>query len=182
MFMPMAILAVLSLIVGGFYGTPCNDRIGEFLSPTVHSVPGLPTSDPRFWIADAVGLGVALIGIGVAWLRYGARQASRLRAAIALPSRSQKRLVHRRALRARNRASSCWRLDAPAHGLEDGALDGGTRGVGWLFAAGGRGLRALQTGYARNYALAIFFGAALILLYFMIFPQLRERGERIERR
>ena len=51
MFIPMVILAVLSLL-GGFYGTPWNDWIGEFLSPTVHSVPGLPTSDPRFWIAD----------------------------------------------------------------------------------------------------------------------------------
>ena len=50
-------------------------------------------------------------------------------------------------------------------GLEDEALDGGTRGLGWLVAQTGRGLRALQTGYARNYALAIFFGAALILLF-----------------
>ena len=34
-------------------------------------------------------------------------------------------------------------------------------------------LRTLQTGYARNYAVWIFLGAALIVLYFMIFPQLR---------
>ena len=53
------------------------------------------------------------------------------------------------------------------------ALDGGTRGVGGLFAAGSRALRTLQTGYARNYAVWIFLGAALIVLYFMIFPQLR---------
>jgi hypothetical protein len=33
-----------------------------------------------------------------------------------------------------------------------------------------KGLRRLQTGYARNYALAIFIGAALILVYYVIHP------------
>ena len=40
----------------------------------------------------------------------------------------------------------------------------------------------LQTGYARNYAVWIFLGAALIVLYFMIFPNCASARERIERR
>ncbi len=75
MFIPMAILAVLvslaaSTVRRGMTGSASSS------APTVHSVPGLPTSDPRFWIADAVGLGVALLGIGFAWLRYGRGQIS----------------------------------------------------------------------------------------------------------
>ena len=172
MFIPMAILAVLSLL-GGFYGTPWNDWIGEFLSPTVHSVPGLPTSDPRFWIADIVGLGMALLGIGFAWLRYGRGQ-------ISVSEKEAPAVAFVRSglgIDALYSAIIVRPLLALGRGLrtvvEDGALDGGTRGVGGLFAAGSRGLRTLQTGFARNYAVWIFLGAALIVLYFMIFPQLR---------
>jgi NADH-quinone oxidoreductase subunit L len=172
MFIPMLILAVLSLL-GGFYGTPWNDWIGEFLSPTVHSVPGLPTSDLRFWIADAVGLGVAILGIGFAWLRYGRGQ-------ISVSEKEAPAVAFVRSglgIDVLYSAVIVRPLLALGRGLravvEDRALDGGTRGVGGLFAAGSRALRTLQTGYARNYAVWIFLGAALIVLYFMVFPQLR---------
>jgi NADH-quinone oxidoreductase subunit L len=172
MFIPMAILAVLSLL-GGFYGTPWNDWIGEFLSTTVHSVPGLPTSDPRFWIADAVGLGVAILGIGFAWLRYGRGQ-------ISVSEKEAPAVAFVRSglgIDALYSAVIVRPLLALGRGLrtvvEDRALDGGTRGVGGLFAASSRASRTLQTGYARNYAVWIFLGAALIVLYIMVFPQLR---------
>jgi NADH-quinone oxidoreductase subunit L len=172
MFIPMVILAVLSLL-GGFYGTPWNDWIGEFLSPTVHSVPGLPTSDPRFWIADAVGLGVALLGIGYAWLRYGRGQ-------ISVSEKEAPAVAFVKSglgVDALYSAVIVRPLLALGRGLravvEDRALDGGTRGVGGLFAAGSRALRTFQTGFVRNYAVWIFLGAALIVLYFMVFPQLR---------
>jgi NADH-quinone oxidoreductase subunit L len=172
MLVPMVILAVLSFI-GGIYGLPWNDWIGEFLSPTVHSVPGLPTSDPRFWIADIVGLGVALLGIGYAWFRYG-------RGRISVSEKESPAVTFVRSglgIDALYSAVIVRPLLALGRGLrtvvEDGVLDGGSRGVGGLFAAGSRALRTLQTGYARNYAVWIFLGAALIVLYFMIFPQLR---------
>jgi NADH-quinone oxidoreductase subunit L len=172
MFVPMVTLAVLSAI-GGIYGLPGNDWIGEFLSPTVHSAPGLPTSDPRYWIADIVGLGVALLGIGYAGLRYG-------RGRISVSEKETPAVAFVRSglgVDALYRAVIVRPLLALGRGLrtvvEDRALDGGTRGVGGLFAAGSRALRTFQTGYARNYAVWIFLGAALIILYFMVFPQLR---------
>jgi NADH-quinone oxidoreductase subunit L len=169
---PMVILAVLS-VLGGLYGTPWNDWIGNFLSPTVHSVPGLPTGDPRFWISDIVGLGVALLGIAYAWLRYG-----RGRARVAETGAPAAAFVKGGlGIDVLYSAVIVRPLLALGRGLrtvvEENILDGGTRGVGGLFAAGSRGLRTLQTGYARNYAVWIFLGAALIVLYFMIFPQLR---------
>jgi NADH-quinone oxidoreductase subunit L len=58
-----------------------------------------------------------------------------------------------------------WRI-----GLEEGLFGRGSRGVGQVVGGMSKGLRRLQTGYARNYALAIFVGAALILVYFVVHP------------
>ncbi len=52
--------------------------------------------------------------------------------------------------------------------LEGGALDGGSRGVAFLLRGTSAGLRRLQTGYMRNYALAILIGVVLIILYYAV--------------
>jgi NADH-quinone oxidoreductase subunit L len=172
MLIPMVILAVLS-VIGGFYGTAWNDWIGEFLSPTVHSVPDIPVGDSRALISDLVGLGVALLGIGYAWLRYGrgrarvaeneAPTATFVRGGLGVDALYSVVVV--RPLLALGRGLRAV--------VEDHLLDGGGRAVGGLFAALSRGLRTFQTGFVRNYAVWIFLGAALIVLYFMVFPQLR---------
>src|SRR6266851_447478 len=50
--------------------------------------------------------------------------------------------------------------------LEGDLLDGGSRGIAWVFGRTSAGLRRLQTGYMRNYALAILFGVILIIIYY----------------
>ena len=52
--------------------------------------------------------------------------------------------------------------------LEGDVLDGGSRGVAWVFSRSSAGLRRLQTGYMRNYALAILFGVILIVIYYAV--------------
>ena len=52
--------------------------------------------------------------------------------------------------------------------LEGDVLDGGGRGVAWVFSRSSAGLRRLQTGYMRNYALAILFGVILIVIYYAV--------------
>jgi NADH-quinone oxidoreductase subunit L len=47
-------------------------------------------------------------------------------------------------------------------------LDGGSRGTAWVFSRTSAGLRRLQTGYMRNYALAILFGVILIVIYYAV--------------
>jgi NADH-quinone oxidoreductase subunit L len=49
--------------------------------------------------------------------------------------------------------------------VDEGLVDGGVTGLARLTAGTGRQLRRLQTGYVRNYALAIGTGAAVILVY-----------------
>jgi NADH-quinone oxidoreductase subunit L len=52
--------------------------------------------------------------------------------------------------------------------LEGDVLDGGSRGVAWVFGRISAGLRRLQTGYMRNYALAILLGVVLIVIYYAV--------------
>ncbi len=168
MSMPMAVLAVLS-VFGGFVGTPWNDAIGAYLEPVVRSTtPGLLASSGAFWLSLAAGLAAGLLGIGIAWTRYGRGQN--------VPSGARNPFVvllahgyyvddlyDRVTVR-----PIVWLGRTLRGGLEDATLDGGTRGVGRVIAGLSTGVRALQTGYARSYALAIFLGAAAIVLYYVI--------------
>jgi NADH-quinone oxidoreductase subunit L len=58
--------------------------------------------------------------------------------------------------------------DFAAYTIDKGVIDGAVNGVAALTALAGRGLRKLQTGYVRNYALGVAGGAAVILLYVAI--------------
>jgi NADH-quinone oxidoreductase subunit L len=49
--------------------------------------------------------------------------------------------------------------------VDKGAIDGTVNEIGSVVRAGGGGLRRLQTGLVRNYALGIAFGTVLLLLY-----------------
>ena len=44
-------------------------------------------------------------------------------------------------------------------------IDGAVNGVGWLVRSAGDGLRKVQTGLVRQYALGIVLGVVLLLLY-----------------
>jgi NADH-quinone oxidoreductase subunit L len=55
-----------------------------------------------------------------------------------------------------------------ADGVDRKVIDGAVNGVGSLFRAGAGGLRSLQTGVLRNYALGIAAGAAALLVFFVL--------------
>jgi NADH-quinone oxidoreductase subunit L len=164
---PMVVLGALS-IVGGLYGTPFYNWIPGFLAPVVYTAPELTLESPLLWLSIAAGILASLIGVGIAWALYGehnVRFTPRHNPLVTL-------LEHRYYVDDIYDAVFVRPVvllgQALRVGIEDQTLDGGTRGVGAIFAGVSRGLRALQTGYARNYALAIFLGAALIVLYYLL--------------
>jgi NADH-quinone oxidoreductase subunit L len=62
-------------------------------------------------------------------------------------------------------------LRAAARGLAEGVEVGSDRavdGLAALVARAGAGIRRLQTGLVRNYALAMLVGAVLIVAYFLL--------------
>ena len=166
MAIPMVILAALS-VVGGFYGTPWHNAIGDFLSPVTGRSPEVSPSNGLFWIGIAAGLVAGLLGIAIAWARYGRSQ----------PSFTGKGSPVIRLLENRYYIDAFYdrAIVRPIVGLglllrrgvEGVALDGGSRAVGSVVGWSSRVLRGVQTGYARTYALGIFLGAAAIVLYFV---------------
>jgi NADH-quinone oxidoreductase subunit L len=50
-------------------------------------------------------------------------------------------------------------------GIDRDVIDGAVNGVGRVFRSAGGGLRRVQTGLVRNYALAIVFGAVLLVVF-----------------
>jgi NADH-quinone oxidoreductase subunit L len=52
-----------------------------------------------------------------------------------------------------------------ARGVDKNTIDGAVNGIGKVTREGGVGLRRLQTGLVRNYALAIVGGTVLLLVY-----------------
>src|SRR5690348_3642081 len=162
---PMLILAVLSL-VGGFYGAPFSNWLGDFLAPIVGTSPEV--SGGTLALNITLGLAAAILGIALAWLRYGARQASfaptRNPIVVFFENRYFLDAIYDHAIV----RPLLWLGRLLRRDLEGVALDGGTRGVGGVVGWSSGVLRALQTGYARNYALAIFLGAALIVVYYVM--------------
>ena len=173
MTIPLIILAVLS-VVGGFVGSfsligiPGWHPLATFLAPVFNNVHTfVEPSFTRQWISTAVSVVAGVLGIGGAWLLYGK----------GFEYKENKNpfyqlvfhkyyvdefftLVLIRPLLWLGRAASRW--------LEGDVLDGGSRAVALVLRGTSAGLSRLQTGYMRNYALAILFGVVVIILYYAV--------------
>ncbi len=172
MLAPMAALAVLSAI-GGLYGMPWADPLGQSLTPALGSgfdLEAFTLQGGLLWLSFGVGILAGLLGIGAAAVMY-IRRAPRLQ-----PMRNfvYQTLLHKYWVD----ELYDWVIVKPIVGLgrlanrfiEGGALDGGSRGLAWLVGKTSLGLRTVQSGYVRNYALVFLVGAALILLYYIVRP------------
>ena len=168
MMIPMVLLGVLAL-VGGLYGLPGNNWLGDFLAPVTGPAVELSSAGMTL-LSMALSLAAAAVGIGLAWVFYGRREPSfapsRNPLVIFLQQRWYVDALYDRAIV----RPLLWIGRVLRRGIEGITLDGGSRATGGVVRATSNGLRALQTGYVRNYALAIFVGAALILIFYVIHP------------
>jgi len=165
MSVPLIILAILSVIGGflgslGLFGLHTWSPLANFLN--IRTAPEL--SLPLERLSTGLSLLLAVLGITGAWLLYRK----------GFSYKERRNLFYQFFLHK-------WYVDeiltvllvrpvlALARGLsfllEEGLLDGGSRLISWTFRGTSTGLRRLQTGYMRNYALAILFGALLIVVY-----------------
>jgi NADH-quinone oxidoreductase subunit L len=161
---PLVVLAVLAA-VGGLINLPFGklDFLERWLEPVVGERLHELTLSGGAKVGFALGTaGLALVGIGVAYLIY-------------LGHKVREEAVEPRVLR------QAWYVDplyaavieAPGRLLaawsafvfDAKVIDGLVNGVASLVRAGGGRLRAVQSGYVRNYALAVASGAVLILGY-----------------
>ncbi len=176
MTMPLVVLAALSA-VGGLLALPFTQQHIEFLTswlePSLRGAPELTA--PSF--ATALTLSVAAIAVGLVGIFFGATM---YRAGLAedLVDPLERRLgaVGRMLEHAYYFDETLARIvSGPvtvfarvmANGVDRGVIDGAVNGLGRLVQGAGSGLRAVQTGRVRNYALAIASGTALLLVFML---------------
>jgi NADH-quinone oxidoreductase subunit L len=164
MTVPLVVLAVLS-VLGGIINLPFNDNT-HVLANWLHPVLGETEAHVTVATGTKVGLAVvaaavALVGIAVAWALYLRRRTRPTEPAV---------LAH------------AWHYDEAISAFVGGpgdagfegvaafdrtVIDGGAVGVGRLVALVGRGLRHVQTGFVRSYALGVGVGVVVLLGYFL---------------
>ena len=173
MTIPLIILAVLS-IVGGFVGS--FSLIGlsnwhpltSFLTPVFADVHTL--SEASFglqWLSTGLAIIAGVLGIYGAWRLYG-RGFSYTENKNPLYQLVLHKYYVDEILTAVIIQPVYWFGRTASHFLEGDALDGGSRGIAWVLRGTSTGLRRLQTGYMRNYALAILLGVVLIIVYYAV--------------
>jgi NADH-quinone oxidoreductase subunit L len=179
MTVPMILLAILSVIgglVGSFaiIGIPHWQPLATFLDPVFTnpqwtSVPVhvAPASIGLQWVSTGLSIAVALLGILGAWALYrqGFQYKENKNPAYQLVF--HKYYVDELLILLLIQPLQ-WIGRTASNLLEGDLLDGGSRGVAWIMGGTSGLLRRLQTGYMRNYALAILFGVVLIILYYAV--------------
>ncbi|MBX5451068.1 MAG: NADH-quinone oxidoreductase subunit L, partial [Thermogemmatispora sp.] len=170
MTVPLVILAILSTI-GGLVGSFALfnysrwQPLNSFLEPVLGTA---PEGNLRLlWLSTGASLIFALLGLLIAWRRYG-------QGFVYKESRNPfYRLAYNKYYVDEIGVALLinpllWLGRQATALLEGGLLDGGSRLIARAFGLLSAGVRRLQTGYVRNYALAILVGVILILLYYVV--------------
>jgi NADH-quinone oxidoreductase subunit L len=168
---PMGILAALS-IVGGYLWVPdATDYIGNWLSPTFDRyLPNAPPEPSVQWTSLVITTVAVGLGIYAAYQVYYRRQPAPQRFSAMAP------WLYRFLL---NR----WYIDDLYDAVivrpftlfalflssvvEKYVINGVVDGTGTALRDSSAGLRRIQSGYVRNYALSILLGAVLVVGYYL---------------
>jgi NADH-quinone oxidoreductase subunit L len=165
MAVPLVILAGLAM-VGGVINIPFLDlKLEHWLEPVFgHALHHSDASTALKVQLAGVAVVAGLIGIAIAYSvfmrarRLDAFQPSVLKRAWGIDS------LYSGVVEAPGRALSAF----AAYVVDARVIDGAVNGLGTLVRAGGGVLRKVQTGYVRNYALGVAFGATVLLGWVMI--------------
>lgn len=174
MLVPMFILSFFS-IFGGWIAIPgVYNKMEDWLSPVFHQFPvnGPPlVPQPFYPISMIVTLIITAIGVLVAWQVYYRRSPAPERVGAAAQPVYQL-LYHKYYVDelydlafVRPIKFTAWLIGRFFdQDIVDGAVDGTGKVIRWSSGW----MRSLQTGYARNYALGILFGAVLVVGYYIV--------------
>ncbi len=161
MTVPLIVLAALSVLGGVMLA---GDWIVDFLSPVVghveHEEPPLPALVITLIILVVVGIGVAL-----AWFFVQMRDVPREAPTdVSFVTKAARADLYgdaiNDALVTRPGGQLVTGLVTSDRGLVDGAFTGGST----VIAGVGQGLRRLQSGYVRSYALSVLVGALILVV------------------
>ncbi|BBY17048.1 NADH-quinone oxidoreductase subunit L [Mycolicibacterium litorale] len=156
---PMIVLAVGSVGSGGFLAI--NGTLSHWLEPVVgtheeaHAVPVV--------VATVLILSVVAVGIAIAYRMYGRRAVPAEVPAGSALTVAARRDLYGDAFNEGVLMRPGQALTATVVRIDDEAVDGAATGLAALVSKWSDGMRRLQTGFARSYALGMLGGAALIV-------------------
>lgn len=161
---PMIVLAIGSVASGGLFAI--GGTLSHWLEPVVgaheeaHAVPVV--------VATVVILSVVAVGIAIAYRMYARREVP-----AEIPAGSALTVAARRDLYGDAFNEGVFMrpgqaLTAAAVRVDDTAVDGAATGLAALVSGASGGLRRLQTGFARSYALGMLGGAALLVAAILV--------------
>jgi NADH-quinone oxidoreductase subunit L len=156
---PMILLAIGSVFSGALFAI--GGTLEHWLEPVVgtHEIHHVAP----VWVVTTVILGVVAVGIVIAYRMYGSRPVPE-----EVPAGSALTVAARRDLYgdAFNEEVFMRPGQAVTKGLveiDDEAVDGAGTGLAALVSRSSGGLRLMETGYARSYALSMLAGAVLVI-------------------
>jgi NADH-quinone oxidoreductase subunit L len=165
--LPVGILAILS-VVGGWiiYALHWNS---SFLQPVFEGL--LVEHEPINWGIAGATVGMAVLFGGLSWYLYGPNGVRR-ESEVDLHAKSGILVnmfyfdaIYGALIVAPIKALATYVAEIFDVKVIDGLVDG----LGKLAALIGRGLRPLNSGYVRRYALTLFAGVALMLVYYVFY-------------
>jgi NADH-quinone oxidoreductase subunit L len=156
---PMILLAIGSVFSGGLLAF--GGALRHWLEPVVtfeESSHVLPT-----WTFNVVTLGIVVVGIGVAVLLYGLREVPATAPAdVSVLTVAARRDLYGDAFNEEVFMRPSGQLTHALVEFDNQGVDGSVNALGALVSRTSDWLRGFQTGFARNYALSMFLGAALV--------------------
>jgi NADH-quinone oxidoreductase subunit L len=155
---PMILLAVGSVFSGGLLAV--GGTLRRWLEPVVgaqeasHATP--------VWASTTVTLVVIAVGIGVAYRLYGTRAVPEMAPAGSVLTVAARRDLYGDAFNEEVFMRPGGQLTRALVEVDDRGVDGSVNALAALVSRISDGLRGMQTGFARNYALSMIVGAALV--------------------
>ena len=161
MWAPMAVLAIGSVASG--YLLYSGKAIVKWLAPVVDKdhhehVEFLPPI-----VVTTLAIAAVLIGVSVALLKYRGEQSDSAPSDVSIWTRFARRDLLQDDANEFLFMRPGQEVTKALVATDERVIDGAVRGVAASAVGSARGLRKLQTGYVRNYALLILIGAAIIL-------------------
>jgi NADH-quinone oxidoreductase subunit L len=156
---PMILLAIGSVVSGG--ALAIGGTLEHWLEPVVgaHEIHHVAP----VWVVTVVILSVVAAGIAIAYRMYGTKPVPEevpTGSALTVAARND---LYGDALNERVFMRSGQNLTEGLVEIDDEAVEGAATGLATLVGRVSNGLRQLQTGFARSYALSMLAGAALVV-------------------